>query len=101
MTKNNTLYSYFYSYLLFTLYQSNQDEKMEEIVGSVENRAESLETEKEQMKTLKANDEQTANESLLLETLSSGRLNFHLWFEPIHVPWKICMFGDYSYFHMS
>ena len=58
-----------------TLYQNNQDEKMEDIVGSVENRGELLETEKEQPKTLKANDEATVNESLLLGTLSSGRFS--------------------------
>ena len=78
MTKNNTLYSHSYSYLLFTLYQSNKDEKMDQVAGSVENREESLETEKEQLKEVKTIDEPTVNESLLLETLSSGRLNFPL-----------------------
>ena len=73
MTKNNTLYSHSYSYLLFTLYQSNQDEKVEEIVENVENRAELLETEKEQLKEVKTNDGLTVNESLFLDTPSSGR----------------------------
>ena len=87
MTKNNTLYSHSYSYLLFTLYQSNQDEKVEEIVENVENRAELLETEKEQLKEVKTNDGLTVNESLFLDTPSSGRFGWISFNDLTNPPW--------------